>query len=271
MLKIAIAFLFTSLITFCEANQLQGKVAIVTGGAQGIGKAISEKFAEEGASVVIADVNSNLGEETAKKIASKGKACVYIHCDVSNENDVFSMVKNTCQIFGGVDIVVNNAAIAIYKKMEDFSLDEWDRVVNVNLRSIYLTAKFCIPVMKKNGGGNIISLASVHTRTTSKENNPYVATKGGIASLTRAMALEGAAHNIRVNCISPGAIATPMLLENWGDVDPSAHPLLNRIPLKRFGTPLEIANVALFLASDNSSYLTGSELLVDGGLSAHFD
>ncbi|PJD96995.1 MAG: hypothetical protein CK425_04335 [Parachlamydia sp.] len=272
LLKIfANLIVFLSITHTCLAGVLQGKVAIVTGGAQGIGEAIAEKFASEGASVVIADINTNLGEMVAKRISETGRSCIFVQCDVSDENDIKALVEKTNDSFGSPDIIVNNAAIAIYKKMEEFSPLEWDKVINVNLRSIYLLARECIPMMIKRGEGNIISIASVHTRTTSTSNNPYVATKGAISALTRAMALEGAPHNIRVNCISPGAIATPMLLENWGDVDPSAHPLLSRIPLKRFGNPTEIASVALFLASDGASYITGSELLVDGGLSAHFD
>lgn len=271
LLKISILLILLSVAQMCSAEILQGKVVIVTGGAQGIGEAIAEKFAGEGAQVVIADINSERGAAIAQKINSNGKSCMFTYCDVSEEQDVDSLVSKTEAAFGRVDIIVNNAAIAIYKKMEQYTPQEWDKVVNVNLRSIYLLASRCIPIMIKNGGGSIISISSVHARTTSTSNNPYVATKGAITSLTRAMALEGAPHNIRVNCISPGAILTPMLLENWGEVDPSVHPLLSRIPLKRFGIPDEIASVALFLASDSASYITGSELLVDGGLSAHFD
>jgi NAD(P)-dependent dehydrogenase (short-subunit alcohol dehydrogenase family) len=125
--------------------------------------------------------------------------------------------------------------------------------------------------MTARGGGSIVNIASVHARTTSTNNTPYVATKGAVVSLTRAMALEGAPHQIRVNCVSPGAILTPMLMENWGDLPADQHPLVPRIPLGRVGQPDEIARVVQFLASDDSSYMTGSEVLVDGGMSAHFD
>jgi NAD(P)-dependent dehydrogenase (short-subunit alcohol dehydrogenase family) len=180
------------------------------------------------------------------------------------------MVAQTVDAFGGVDILVNNAAIAIYRLLVDYTDDEWDCVTAVNLRGIFLASRRCIPIMAQRGGGSIISIASVHARTTATNNAPYVASKGAVVALTRAMALEGAPHKIRVNCILPGAIATPMLLENWGDVPPDQNPLMPRIPLQRFGDPDEIARVAQFLASDDASYMTGSDVLVDGGLSAHF-
>src|SRR5262249_44562740 len=189
---------------------------------------------------------------------------------VSQPAEVDGLVDRAMAMFGGVDILVNNAAIAIYRDLPDYTPEEWDQVLAVNLRGIFLASRRCMPIMAGRGGGGIVHIASVHARITATGNAPYVASKGAGVSLARAMALEGAPHKIRVNCILPGAIATPMLLENWGDVAPEQHLLLPRIPLGRFGAPDEIARVAQFLASDESSYMTGSDVLVDGGISAHF-
>lgn len=251
--------------------KLDNKVAIVTGAARGLGKAIAEKLAGEGAIVVLADILDDEGEANAESIRQQGHTAQYIHCDIASAKEVDELVECTVALYRHIDILVNNAGIAVYKLMEDYTEDEWDRVINVNLKSTYLLMRRIKPIMVEHGGGSIILIASVHARTTATTVTSYVATKGAVVSMTRTMALEGAPHNIRVNCISPGAFATPMLLENWGDVPADEHPLVPRIPLNRIGRPEELAEVALFLAGDASSYMTGSEVLVDGGLSAHFD
>lgn len=253
-------------ILFAELK-LQNKIAVVTGGSRGIGRAIVEEFCQEGATVYIADTNDKLGNNLANEIHLKNQKAIYVHCDVSSEFEV----KNLFSQLNHVDIVVNNAAIAIYKNIEEFEVSEWNQILAVNLTSVYNTTKYCIPMMKNQQKGNILSIASVHSRTTSTMNSPYVASKGAIVAFTRAIALEVAPYNIRVNCISPGAIETPMLMENWGDIPASKHPLIPRIPLKRIGSPKEIAKAALFAVSEDSSYMTATELLIDGGLSAHFD
>lgn len=250
---------------------LDGKIAIITGAAQGIGKATAERFAREGAHVSLSDLKDEAGQAAADHIAASGGKALYTHCDVSSEADVDTMIKRTVEHFGTVDILVNNAAFAIYKLLHEYEQSEWDQVVAVNLRSLYLTSRRCIPIMMERRSGSIIHIASAHARITAPGNAPYVATKGAVVALTRAMALECAPYGVRVNCILPGAIATPMLLENWGDVPAEQHPLVPRIPLGRVGQPDEIARVIQFLASDESSYMTGSDVLVDGGISAHFD
>lgn len=250
---------------------LDGKIAIITGAAQGIGKATAERFAREGAHVSLSDLKDEAGQAAADHIAASGGKALYTHCDVSSEADVDTMIQRTVEHFGTVDILVNNAAFAIYKLLHEYEQSEWDQVVAVNLRSLYLTSRRCIPIMTERRSGSIIHIASAHARITAPGNAPYVATKGAVVALTRAMALECAPYGVRVNCILPGAIATPMLLENWGDVPAEQHPLVPRIPLGRVGQPDEIARVVQFLASDESSYMTGSDVLVDGGISAHFD
>lgn len=250
---------------------LEGKVAIITGAAQGIGKATALRFARQGAKVVLADINHETGQAVADEIISEGKDAHFVRCDVASQTDVDSVVEQAVDRFGTVDVLVNNAAMAIYKLLHEYDQAEWDQVIAVNLRSLYLTSRRCIPIMTEHGGGSIVHIASAHARVTAPGNTPYVATKGAVVSLTRAMALECAPHGIRVNCILPGAIATPMLMENWGDVPEDQHPLVPRIPLGRVGQPDEIARVVQFLASDESSYMTGSDVLVDGGITAHFD
>ena len=250
---------------------LIGKVAIVTGAAQGIGRAIAERFARAGARVMVADINDARGAEVAEVVAAAGGNARFVHCDVALTADVDRLVEQTVGAFGGVDILVNSAAIASYKLLVDTSDDEWDRVIAVNLRGLFLTSRRCIPRMQQRGGGSIINFASVHARTTSTANPAYIASKGAVVALTRTMALECAPANIRVNCILLGAIATPMLLENWGDATPEPNPFMALIPMRRIGTTVEIARVAQFLASDDSSYMTGSDVLVDGALSTHFD
>lgn len=250
---------------------LDNKIALVTGAGQGIGQAIAQRFAREGARVVLADMNEANGHAVAHTINSQGGQARFVKCDVGNSADCDTAVMQTVDTFGGVDVLVNNAAYAIYKNVTDYTDDDIERVLAVDLKSILYFVRRCMPLMAQRGGGSIVNLASVHARTTSIGNAPYVAAKGGVVSLTRAMALEGAPHNIRVNCILPGPIETPMLMENWGDLPGHQHPLVPRVPLRRLGQPDEIAQVAQFLASDASSYMTGSDVLADGGMSLHFD
>ena len=247
-----------------------GKVAIVTGAAQGIGQAIAERFVREGARVVLVDINGARLGVLMQNMAA-GEQAFARTCDVASESEVDATMAQTVEQFGGVDILINNAAFAIYRNLPDYSVEEWDRVLAVDLKSIFLFSRRCLPLMNQRGGGTIVNISSVHARITAEGNTPYVAAKGAVVSLTRAMALEAAPMNVRVNCVLPGPILTPMLMENWGDTPPDQHPLVPRVPLRRLGQPDEIAKVVQFLASDASSYMTGSDVLVDGGMAAHFN
>jgi NAD(P)-dependent dehydrogenase (short-subunit alcohol dehydrogenase family) len=248
-----------------------GKVAVVTGAAQGIGQAIAERFVREGARVALVDINGARLGVVAQDIVAAGGQILARTCDVASESEVDATIAHIVETFGGVDILVNNAAFAIYRNLPDYSVEEWDRVIAVDLKSIFLLSRRCLPLMAQRGGGAIVNISSVHARITAEGNTPYVAAKGAVVSLTRAMALEAAPQKIRVNCILPGPILTPMLMENWGDTPPDQHPLVPRVPLRRLGHPDEIAKVVQFLASDMSSYMTGSDVLVDGGMAAHFN
>ncbi|HEU5100908.1 MAG TPA: SDR family NAD(P)-dependent oxidoreductase, partial [Roseiflexaceae bacterium] len=172
--------------------ELENKVALVTGAGQGIGEAIALRFGKAGARVVLADVNEARGRAVAAAIGAAGGAAEFVRCDVSQPAEVDALVEKAVTAFGGVDTLVNNAAIAIYRELPDYTPEEWDQVLAVNLRGIFLASRRCIPIMAGRGGGSIVHIASVHARTTAPGNAPYVASKGAVVALTRAMALEGA-------------------------------------------------------------------------------
>ena len=248
-------------LLFVISPMLSANVVLVTGGSQGIGKAIAERFAKEGKQVIVADIHE--GEFS--------QGIDFIQCDIGSEHQVESLFQELESRSLKIEGVVHNAAVAIYKNIEDYSLAEWDRIVRVNLNGIFLVSRKALPLMKDSKSGWMILIGSVHARMTSTMNSPYVATKGAVIALTRALALECAPFGIRVNAISPGAIITQMLMENWGGIPPENHPLVSRIPLKRLGNAEEISSLAFFLASDDASYITGTEIVADGGLSIHFD
>ncbi len=241
---------------------LKDKVAIVTGSASGFGRETSLLFAKEGAKLVVVDYNP-FGEKVAEEINRYGGESIFIEADVSSEKDVENLVEKTVQNFGKIDILFNNAGIYIPGKADELAVTDWERVIDINLKSVYLGSKYVVPYMKANGGV-IISTASAAGIIGFPDAVSYAASKGGVVSLTKAMAVDYAQYNIRVNCICPGTGETGMtkeLLEN----KQLSEMFLAPIPLKRFAQPSDIANAALFLASDMSSYLTGVALPVDGG------
>lgn len=250
--------------------RLAGKTAIVTGAASGIGRGIATLFAQEGARVVVADIDDDGGTRVARELGGAAVAC-YIHADVSDGAQVRALVEGTIAAFGGVDILVNNAAIVIFKKLVETEEEEWDRVIATNLRSVYLCSRYTIPQMIRRGGGAIVNISSVRALATTPLVTSYDATKGAIIALTRGLALEHARDGIRVNCVLPGSIDTPVFRSNLradGDEEEGYRAAADSIPLGRVGQPLDIARAVLFLVSDEASYATGAPFLIDGGMLA---
>jgi NAD(P)-dependent dehydrogenase (short-subunit alcohol dehydrogenase family) len=250
--------------------RLQNKVAVVTGAASGIGKAIALAFAREGACVVVSDINVDGGEETGALIKKNNGNALFVEADVAESDAVRNLVQTTVDHFRAVDIMVNNAGIELVQRLADTDEQTWDRLIAINLKGVFLGTKFAVPKMLANGGGIIINMASVAGIMGAGGLGAYNASKGGVVLLTKNTAMDYGKHNIRANCICPGFIATPMV-ENIMAL-PGAQEIKNRIvdlcPAGRLGRPEEVANCAVFLASDESSYINGHALVMDGGMSA---
>jgi len=251
--------------------RLKDKVAIVTGTGAGIGKAVAEMFAQEGARVVAASRREINGRPVVEGIVAKGGDAVFVRCDVSVEEDVRRTVAIAVETYGRVDVLVNNAGVNFVKNFEDVEAEDWDRVVNTDLRGTYLFCRYCILEMLKTGGGSIVNMATVHTHASLTGAAPYDAAKWGMIGLTKALAVEFATRNIRVNALSPGLINTQI----WDDimnVAPSREACIDywkaNIPMGRVGTVEEIARATVFLASDDASYITGANLFADGGMTS---
>ncbi len=253
-------------------NQLAGKRALISGAASGIGRATAELFACEGASVVLLDIDPFQGEQAAESIRRQGGKAVFIPCDVSRAEDCHRAVEAAAQQLGGIDVLFNNAGIVRRANVVDTTVEEWDRVIAVNLRSVFLMSKYVIPKMLEVGGGSIINNASGWGLSGGKDAASYCASKGGVVNLTRAMAIDHGPQKIRVNCICPGDTDTNMLrsearqLEQ--DIDSFLVDSAGR-PLGRIAAPEEIAHAVLYLASDVSAFVTGSALVIDGGAQAY--
>ncbi len=253
--------------------RLEGKVALVTGAGSGIGRATAVLFAREGARVSVADLNEQPARETVASISDGGGEAAYVTGDVSERDDVERIVRTTVEVHGGVDILVNSAGINDRQLPETWAHDQvWDRVMAVNLRGTYLTCWYAVPEMLRAGAGSIINLSSVmglvgSEYTGAEGFSAYVPSKGGVVQLTRNLALEHAKNGIRVNCICPGYVNTS-LTERLRDNQDLRDKITARHPIGRFGEAEEIAYAALFLASDDSSFVTGIALPVDGGYTA---
>jgi NAD(P)-dependent dehydrogenase (short-subunit alcohol dehydrogenase family) len=244
-------------------------VAIVTGSGSGIGRATAQLFSREGAEVTVLDRNKTAGEETVELIRAAGGDAAFIMADVSRASDIQKAVDSTVERYGKVNVLVNNAAVQVLAKLVETSEEAWDEVHNVNLKGVFLGCKFAIPAMLRAGGGTIVNMASVLGFVGDPDLAAYCAAKGGVIALTRVAALTYGSQGIRVNCICPGDVETP-LVQDYFDKDPDPERLRESIyskyALRRIATPQEIANAALFLASDESSFVTGSTMVVDGAL-----
>ncbi|PWU28261.1 short-chain dehydrogenase [Pseudomonas sp. RW407] len=248
--------------------KLQNKVALITGAGAGIGEATAVLFAEQGARVVLADRNYALAAAVAERI---GNAAFALEVDVAKAEQVQAMVERTVEHFGGLDILVNNAGFGCLGTVVSLDEDAWDSVIDVNLKGVYLCSKYAIPELVKRGGGAVVNLASTISVVGIKDRAAYVAAKGGVAALTRAMALDHSAEGIRVNSVAPGVINSSYYDRMFQQVpDPEAFrkALEARSPLNRMGDPIDIANMILFLASDDSKFATGAMFTVDGGYTA---
>ncbi len=251
--------------------KLEGRVAVITGAASGIGRATAILFAAEGAAVLAADVQDDAGAQTVATIRAAAGRAEFVHADVSRSEDVRRMLGAAVEGFGRLDVLFNNAGVAVFKGVVETDEAEWDHVLGVNLRGAYLGIKYAAAEMRRQGGGTIINTASVHGMRTTAGIAAYAASKHGVIGLTRAAALDLAPHNIRVNCIQPGAIETPIMRANLravGDEEDEFRKISAAEPLGRVGTAQEIARMALFLASDDASFITGAAFAVDGGLLA---
>ena len=251
--------------------RLQGKVAIVTGGSSGIGRASAILFAKEGARVVVADTNEIGGEETVAAITAAGGEALFQRVNVADEDEVRSVVDATVARWGRIDILFNNAGVVLVKPLEDMSGDEWDRVMSINVKAAFLMMKYAAPHMRSHGGGAILNTGSIASFTGQMNTPAYSASKGAIALLTKSLALDFGRDGIRVNCICPGITDTPMLREHLGhgvEGEARIHARLSRVPTGEILRPEDVARAALYLVSDDSKGITGILHVVDGGLLA---
>ena len=245
--------------------RLKDKVTIVTGAASGIGLACAQRFADEGAKVVLSDVNSQAGEEQAEALQGAGHEALFIACDVGDKAAVDDLVAKTVAAYGQLDCVIANAGIVHACDFLDLEEDDFDKVIRVNLKGVFLTGQAAARQMHAQGtGGTIINMSSVNAVMAIPAITPYVVAKGGVNQLTKVMSLSLADRNIRVNAIGPGSIMTEMV-KKVNDNPEALRNLLSRTPMGRIGEPEEVASIAVFLASDDSSYVTGQTIYCDGG------
>jgi NAD(P)-dependent dehydrogenase (short-subunit alcohol dehydrogenase family) len=249
-------------------KQLDGKTALITGGASGIGRVTALLFAREGATVSVVDLNQEAGEEVAREISAAGGRAIFEHADITRAAECRHVVERTVREFGGIHILFNNAGIIRRASVLELSEEDWDAVMAVNVKSVFLMSREVVPIMAKTGGGSIINTASGWGLAGGPRAAAYCASKGAVVLLTKAMAIDHGKQNIRVNCICPGDTNTAMLRSEARQLgEPEDRFLADsaRRPLGRVGTPEEIAQATLFLASDAASFITGGAVVVDGG------
>ncbi len=257
-------------------GEFAGKVAVVTGGASGIGKATAALIAKQGGSVVICDCRDDAVEDTLAGFADRFPSIRGQVADVASAGDMEHLVQFTAETFGGLDILVNNAGIQMFGTVVDLGEDDWDRTLAINLKGTFLAAKFAVPEMRKRGGGAIVNVASVHAFATVSNRVAYAASKTGLLGLTRAMALDHGPENIRVNAVCPGPVDTPMLRNAWTRIFPGRpmpellDELARLLPVGTIGRPEDVAEMIAYLVGPRSGFVTGAEFKIEGGVSARY-
>lgn len=247
--------------------RLAGKVALITGGAHGMGAAEAKLFAQEGAKVAIADVREDDGRKLEAEITDTGGEAVFVALDVSQEDQWQNAMSQVVGQFGKLDILVNNAGISGSGERDHTSTEAWDRLINVNAKGVFLGMKYAVPEMRSAGGGSIVNISSISGFVGQEAVHPgYNASKGAVRLVTKAAAVQHAKEGIRVNSVHPGMM--PPMITSFQRGDSAREALVDAIPMGREGDPIEVANAVLFLASDEASYITGTELIVDGGFTA---
>jgi len=258
-----------------NGSRLENKVALVTGGAQGIGRAIVEKFCDEGAYVTYLDRDRDRGHATVQELIARfpANAPRFVHCDITVADDLQQAVASILQAHETIDVLVNNAGVTSYFDAAEMSESQWDAVFAIDLKGVWLCTRYVLPAMRKARSGSIVNVASIHARLTHPGMFPYAAAKSGVLGLTRSLALDEGPYGIRVNAVSPGYTRTELtedFFRRQGDLGTAERRVLEVHPLGRIGTPAEIANVVAFLASDEASFVSGADVAVDGALGAKY-
>lgn len=251
-----------------ELLSLQGKIAVVTGAGSGIGRGIATRLAELGATIVVLDINHEAGKQTEARIVAAGGRAMFIPCDVRSAEDCRQATRQTLDSYQCIDILCNNAGVNIRKDVATLREEEWDTVLDTTLKGVYLLSHEVIPHMIRNGGGTVINTGSGWSLKGGPRAAAYCAAKAGTLNLTRAMAIDYGPYNVRINCVCPGDVDTAMLAEECRQLGEDPERFMKEAanrPLRRLGTPDDVANAVLFLASDMSKWVTGSCLVVDGG------
>ena len=249
---------------------LENKIALVTGAGAGIGRGCALALANCGANIAVNDINVSAGKSVVQEIEALGRQAIFLETDVSDARAVTDMLETTHERFGALDILVNNAGLSLFQGITETSPEQWDQVMNVDLRGLYLVTRAALPLLERSSGASIVNIASVHAQLTIGNIAAYAAAKGGVVSLARSLAQELGVKGIRVNTLSPGFVES-LIMDRWLDSTPDPEATLARVnalhPLGRIGTPEDIGNLVSFLSSDLAGFITGANIAIDGGLS----